>query len=225
MTSVLLYLMLWVGARNLRQLNGLTSVTNLTNEQLIARCRRGDGCAWQQLVQRYARLVHSVPMRYGLTPTEVDDVGQEVFGALAQGLANLDDPESLPAWLITTARRYSWRALQRRRREEPLGQADLAEVGCAAEAGLPTATSLGSRVPSINELLEGWQRQELLGAGLARLGERCRALLTAIFLDPQEPSYEEISARLAIPKGSIGPTRNRCLQQLRTILEGLGLVA
>jgi DNA-directed RNA polymerase specialized sigma24 family protein len=41
-------------------------------------------------------------------------------------------------------------------------------------------------------------------------------------LDASEPSYEEISERLGIPKGSIGPTRNRCLQQLRSILEGMG---
>jgi RNA polymerase sigma factor (sigma-70 family) len=198
--------------------------TIITNEQLIARCRRGDGRAWQQLVQRYARLVHSVPVRYGLTPAEVDDVGQEVFLALAQGLAHLDDPESLPAWLITTARRYSWRVMQRRRREQPLGQQDLAEAERTTDQDLSTAPPLGSRAPSLNELFEGWQRQELLTAGLARLGERCRTLLTLIFLDPQEPSYEEISDQLRMPKGSIGPTRNRCLQQLRTILEGLGFV-
>jgi DNA-directed RNA polymerase specialized sigma24 family protein len=54
------------------------------------------------------------------------------------------------------------------------------------------------------------------------LNARCRRLLTLLFLDPDEPSYEEISAQLGIPKGSIGPTRNRCLQQLRLALEGLG---
>jgi DNA-directed RNA polymerase specialized sigma24 family protein len=72
------------------------------------------------------------------------------------------------------------------------------------------------------ELLEGWHRQEVLAAGFARLGERCRTLLTLIFLDQEEPSYDDVSAQLGIPKGSIGPTRNRCLQQLRSLLEGLG---
>ena len=203
-------------------------VTTMTNEQLIAQCRRGDNHAWQQLVKRYARLVHSVPVRYGLSAAEVDDVGQEVFLALAQGLQTLDDPESLPAWLLTTARRYSWRAIQKRKRENPLTDSDLAEAELPDTVGVAGAGSehvihhFGPRMPSMAELLEGWHRQELLATGLNRLGGRCRDLITMIFLDQNEPSYEEISAQLGIPKGSIGPTRTRCLQQLRAILEGLG---
>ncbi|HRW07438.1 MAG TPA: sigma-70 family RNA polymerase sigma factor [Caldilineaceae bacterium] len=203
-------------------------MTTISNEQLILRCRRGDNRAWQQLVERYARLVHSIPVRYGLSAAEVDDVGQEVFLALAQGLTALDDPESLPAWLITTARRYSWRVIQKRKRENPLQGGDLAatEIGVAdgrSDSGSERVLQhFGRQAPSMTELLEGWQRQELLANGLERLGDRCRELLTLVFLDPSEPSYEDISAQLGIAKGSIGPTRNRCLQQLRTILEGLG---
>ncbi len=203
----------------------------IDHHDLIARCRRGDSRAWQQLVHHYARLVHSIPVRYGLTAAEVDDVGQEVFLALAQGLPQLVDPQSLPAWLMTTARRYSWRALQRRKREETLAAGDLAtsEGNPSGEAGLTTTPAvmqpLSRPLPTMTELLQGWGQQEALAAGLARLGERCRLLLTLIFLDPAEPSYDEISSQLEIPKGSIGPTRNRCLQQLRTLLEGLGFHA
>jgi len=200
-------------------------VSDINHHELIARCRRGDHRAWQELVHHYARLVHSIPVRYGLTATEVDDVGQEVFLALAQGLHGLEDPQSLPAWLITTARRYSWRALQRRQREATLAAGDLAtsEMTRTHEAtATETTYRLGTAMPTMAELLQGWEQQEALATGLGRLGERCRALLTFIFLDATEPSYDEISQRLVIPKGSIGPTRNRCLQQLRTILEGLG---
>jgi len=200
----------------------------INNEHLIARCRRGDNCAWQQIIDRYASLVHSIPVRYGLTPAEVDDVGQEVFLALAEGLATLDDPASLPAWLMTTARRYSWRAIQRRKRETPLLVVDLAEAQMADNSEVNGGSNervishLGQRAPSMTDLLEGWQRQEMLAEGLGRLGERCRDLLTLLFLDQSEPSYDEISDQLEIPKGSIGPTRNRCLQQLRSRLGGLG---
>ncbi len=206
-------------------------MTTLSNEQLVARCQRGDSSAWQQLVERYARLVHSIPVRYGLTEAEVDDVGQEVFLALAQGLAQIDDPESLPAWFITTARRHSWRVIQKRKREQPLADSDLSDAnfhdGPATTSGSGgsgdrVTHNFGQRTPSMADLLEGWQQQEMLGAGLTRLGDRCRNLLTMIFLDREEPSYDEVSAQLQIPKGSIGPTRTRCLQQLRSILEGLG---
>ncbi len=203
-------------------------VTLLSNEQLVTRCQRGDSNAWQQLVERYARLVHSIPVRYGLTEAEVDDVGQEVFLALAQGLAKIEDPESLPAWFITTARRHSWRVIQKRKREQPLAGSDLTDANLhdtatiADSGGGRIMQHFGQRTPSMADLLEGWQQQELLSAGLNRLGDRCRALLTLIFLDREEPSYEDICIELQIPKGSIGPTRNRCLQQLRSILEGLG---
>jgi RNA polymerase sigma factor (sigma-70 family) len=196
------------------------TMTQPTNHDLFQRCRHGDATAWQQLIQRYARLVHSIPVRYGLTPTEVDDIGQDVFLALAQQLHQIADPESLPAWLITTARRACWRALQKRKREEPLSEVDLADAQIRQ-----TLQPIGRSTPSLQELFQGWQHQEALTQGLATLSERCRTLLTLIFLDQAEPSYDAISSRVGIPKGSIGPTRNRCLQQLRTILEGLGFTA
>lgn len=187
-----------------------------TTTALVQRCLRGDARAWDALVARYARLVHSVPVRHGLAPQEVDDVGQETFLALAQHLHAIDDPERLAAWLATTARRFTWRALQNRRRERSLEEV---EEGAAVA---PDGPQLVSPLPTPTDLLEGWGRQEALHAGLQRLQERCRSLLTLVFLAASEPSYDDIAAQLGIPKGSIGPTRNRCLQQLRAILEGLG---
>ena len=181
-------------------------------------CLQGDQLAWQQLVQRYARLVHSVPVRYGLTPVEVDDVGQEVFLALTQNLHQIHNPERISAWLITTARHSSWRVLQRRKHEQPSIENDLSDMEWSASAQNVVSRPL----PTINELLVGWQREEMLEQGLRLLNPRCRDLFNLLFLSQEEPSYDEISARLAIPKGSISPTRNRCLQQLRSILQGLG---
>lgn len=195
-------------------------MTEPTNHELIHRCRHGDATAWQRLIHRYARLVHSVPVRYGLMPAEVDDIGQDVFLALAQHLHQIADPESLPAWLITTARRASWRALQRRKREQPLSEINLTDVETEH-----LLQPVGHQAPSLQELLEGWEYQEALVQGMTKLGERCRELLTLIFLDQREPSYDEISSSLGIAKGSIGPSRNRCLHQLRTILEGMGFTA
>ncbi len=74
-----------------------------TTTLLVKRCLAGDAIAWQQLVDTYARLVHSIPVRHGLSQDEVSDVGQEVFIALAKNLHQLEDPERLPAWLVTTA--------------------------------------------------------------------------------------------------------------------------
>lgn len=188
-----------------------------SNHDLLQRCRAGDGGAWQTIVHRYARLVHSVPVRYGLSRSEAEDVGQEVFWALAQQLDRIVEPERLGGWLMTTARRASWRMLQQRRQEQPDAAADISDL----ESLQGTVVGLG-KSPTYADLVVGWARQEALNAGMTRLGGRCRELLRLLFLDAGEPSYDEISAKLGMPKGSIGPTRNRCLAQLREIIEGLG---
>lgn len=201
-----------------RQLRKLTQLEELTNAELLQRCRTGDMQAWEAVVKRYGRLVHSIPVRYGLSSGEVEDVGQEVFWALAQQLDRIEDPERLGAWLLTTARRISWRVIQQQRQEQPDAVADVAEVEVL------NGTLVGpTQLPTYAELIAEWARQEALQAGMARLGERCRELLRLLFLDVDEPSYDEVSTRLGMPKGSIGPTRNRCLSQLRRILEGLGM--
>lgn len=181
--------------------------------ELVQRCLHGDAGAWRALVERYARLVHSIPARQGLSPAEIDDVGQEVFLALAQNLHTIEDAERLPAWLVTTTRRVCWRLNARRRSEQPLEENTGEE-----DEGRTTRRQLASPLPTPDEALANWDRQETLRQALGQLGQRCRDLLTLIFLDPQEPGYDEISARLGMPKGSIGPTRNRCLQQLRSLL-------
>jgi RNA polymerase sigma factor (sigma-70 family) len=189
-------------------------IDSLTSDrQLVADCLLGRAEAWSELVERYARLVHSVSVRSGLSTAEVEDVAQDVFLALARNLDRIEDPDRLPGWLATTTRRLTWRVMQKRRQEQP---------GEMLEASEGMAVAGGQRQPSMAELLERWEQQELLARALVRLGERCRVLLYLIFLDVSEPTYEEISERLAMPKGSIGPTRNRCLAQLRQILSELG---
>jgi RNA polymerase sigma factor (sigma-70 family) len=196
-----------------------------TNTQIVERCLNGDDNAWQELIERYANLIHSVPVRYGLTPMEVDDIGQEVFLILAQSLHQIDDPERLPSWLVTTARRATWRVLQKREREQLVDSihTEEAESLSAGSAHNISEQIAGAPPPTIEELLDGWSYQEALTQGLTHLEGRCRQLIYLLFLDQEEPSYEEISLRLQMPLGSIGPTRNRCLQKMRMILERLGI--
>lgn len=184
---------------------------------LVQACLAGDARAWQRLLERYMRLVYSVGVRHGLQADEVEEMAQETFAALALALPDLHAAEALPAWLLTTARRLCWRAVQRRRREQPAADLERFDDSTGARPRPLFAT-----MPSLEELSAEWQRQEALAAGMQLLGERCRVLLTLLFLEPSEPSYDEVSARTGIAKGSIGPTRARCLQQLREILEGIG---
>jgi RNA polymerase sigma factor (sigma-70 family) len=76
---------------------------------LVRACLDGDERAWQELVDRYGRLVYSVPRRLGLSAADADDVFQNVFVLLYQHLGSLRDQGRVSSWLITAAHRESWR--------------------------------------------------------------------------------------------------------------------
>lgn len=183
--------------------------------QLIAACRKGQDWAWDMLVERYKRLVYSIALRAGLDEADAADVFQSVFTTLLENLPTVHAPQGLAAWLITTARRTSWNVLRRRNRELP--------------ESLVEPNSAESNRPAEEWLLHGhldesrWADQALVREALERLGGRCKELLWLLYYDPDEPSYEQISHRLNLPLGSIGPTRARCLQKMRKILQAMGM--
>ena len=175
---------------------------------LIRRCRQGSRGAWQQLLNRYERLVYSIPLRYGLSRDDAADIAQTTFTILIQSLDNLSEDSRLGAWLATVARRHTWRLLERNRREiasERLEGADLVE----------SAVLLGK---SDADSIEHWQLTEWLDAALSKISAACRELLLALYFQPDGSSYAEVAASLGMPVGSIGPRRARCLKSLRQVL-------
>ena len=175
---------------------------------LIRRCRQGSRGAWQQLLNRYERLVYSIPLRYGLSRDDAADIAQITFTILIQSLDSLSEDSRLGSWLVTVARRHTWRLLERNRRErasERLEDADYAE----------SAVLLGK---SDADSIEHWQLTEWLDAGLSKISAACRELLLALYFQPEGSSYAEVAARLGMPVGSIGPRRARCLKSLRQVL-------
>lgn len=175
------------------------------DSELVERCLAGDQCAWDELVDRYGRLVYSIPRRYGLSESDASDVMQNVFVTAFRKLQTLKDHERLSSWLITTAHRESWRVGKRSDRERQLDRA------------IPDVSE-----PSPAQVID-WERQHVVRAALERLGGRCQDLLTALFLEPSESSYEAIAERLDMKVGSIGPTRARCFKKLESILEEMGI--
>ena len=169
---------------------------------LVTGAGNGDQRAWDELVERYAPLIWSICRRYQLGRADADDVGQSVWLRLAGQLASLRDPAALPGWLATTTQRECGRVLRAARKQEaaghPLDAADIPDqVAGAAES----------------ELLRG-ECHAALREAFAHLPPDHRQLIALLIQDPPVP-YAEISARLGIPVGSIGPSRGRCLEKLR----------
>jgi RNA polymerase sigma factor (sigma-70 family) len=169
---------------------------------LVKRARCGDRSAWDELVDRYSPLIWSICHRWQLDRTEAKDVGQTVWLRLVEQLDNLRDPAALPGWLATTTQRECYRAQRSRCR--------LAAGGQAQDAGnLPDEQAATAE----DELLMA-ERYAALREAFMELPAKCQQLLAVLITEPPTP-YAEISARLGIAVGSIGPNRSRCLDRLR----------
>ena len=174
--------------------------------ELLLRCRQGDAAAWNRLLDKYERLIYSIGLNHGLSVEDAADIVQLTFTYFLENVDSLRDDSNIGGWLATVARRHTWRvvAKQRRVHPEPV-DSDVVEIL------LPALES--------DQPLERWELAEWLNQGLNLLSERCRQLITALYLDPQEPSYAEIAASLQMAEGSIGPTRARCLERLKQMLQ------
>jgi RNA polymerase sigma factor (sigma-70 family) len=179
--------------------------------ELVLACRRGDQLAWEKLIRRYQRLIYAIPLRAGLDEDQAADIFQDVFTTLFEKLDDIEEPERIHAWLVTTARRKTWRLISTAQVRPRLDSyADLPANESAAiydEAPLP------------DEQLLILEEQHRIRTALSLLDERCRNLLEMLFYRADRSSYAEIAASLGIPEGSIGPTRARCLEKLLRMLQ------
>jgi len=169
---------------------------------LVIRARDGDKSAWDELVERYAPLVWSICRRFGIANLDIDDVGQTVWLRLLEQLPLLREPAALPGWLATTTRRECLRVL------------GVAQQHERRRASVEPGDQVDQDAASIDEQLLDEERDAVLREAFRQLPMRCQQLLSMLIQDPPV-SYGEISARLGIPVGGIGPTRARCLRKLR----------
>ena len=172
----------------------------------VAAAARGDEAEWNRLVARHSSLLWAVARGHRLSRADAADVVQATWLRLVEHLADIRNPDSVGAWLATTARREALLTIRRGARCEPSNDLDV----------VPDAHAPGADA----ELLRG-ERRTAIATALRRLPTRDLALLRLLTLDPM-PSYEEISAALAMPIGSIGPTRGRALERLRRELHRAG---
>ncbi len=178
-------------------------------ERLVSDARRGDQCAWNALVSRYAGMVWGIARAHRLNDADAADVSQATWLKLFRSLAGVKEPAAIGGWLATTARRESLRCLQRPGRTEPWPE----EYEVADDDA-----------PGVDAGLLASERDRLVLRALEQLPERDRTLLRMLAADPA-PGYEEIGAALDMPIGSIGPTRARALERLRRKLAQLGTPA
>jgi RNA polymerase sigma factor (sigma-70 family) len=174
---------------------------DLVVTDLVTRARNGDTQAWDALVQRHAPLIWSICRRYRLGGADAEDVAQAVWLRLVDQLDKLRDPAAIASWLATTTRRECCRELRAARRPQTAWPDD-------------AETIPDERAGTAEHALLAAERHAALREAFAHLTPRDQQLIIILTADPPV-SYAQISARLGIPVGSIGPSRGRCLAKLR----------
>ena len=171
--------------------------------ELFATARAGDAAAFDALVRELNPLLWHVVRAQGLGSEEAADVVQTTWLELVRRLRDIRSPQALTGWLVTTARRQAWHVRSRQRRHDQEDTDSIADLP-GTDAGPP-------------DLLEASERQRVLWRHVHALSDRCRELLRIVaFVD--RPDYDAVAEALAMPRGSIGPTRGRCLAKLRAAL-------
>jgi RNA polymerase sigma factor (sigma-70 family) len=180
---------------------------------LVAACLQGDALAWEVLIVRYQRLIYSLALKTRLSPDDAADIFQSVCLKLYEKLASLRDHEKLSSWIITTTTRECWRLSNRQRK-----------VGAASELSSEEADEklqqLVADSPLLDEQRIMLEQQQAVRQAVGALPERCKDLVTMLFYKKDDLSYTEIARQMDMPVASIGPTRARCLEKLRKLLEG-----
>ncbi|MFT4259678.1 RNA polymerase sigma factor [Microbacterium sp.] len=169
--------------------------------------RDGDSRAMDDLVRLMTPVLWHVVRAYGLDRTLAEDVVQSAWLALVRGQDSISDPKAVSAWLITTARREAWRA------SKAHGRVDTTDAD-GLDRLLPQQRSAEEHAAIGDESRRLW-------LAVQALDERCQRLLRVVAFDDR-PDYAKLAADLAMPVGSIGPTRKRCLAKLRGLLDPAG---
>lgn len=173
----------------------------------FTRWRLGDQRAMDELVRTMTPVLWHVVRSYGLERSHAEDVVQATWMTLLRGYDRIADDAAVAGWLTTCARREAWRTAKTHQRQRPTEDVEL-------EARLPAVDSAEDRAQAEDV------DQRLWGA-VASLDERCRRLLRIVAFD-ERPDYARIAEDLAMPIGSIGPTRQRCLGKMRALLRADG---
>lgn len=176
---------------------------------LVRRAADGDRMAWESLVDQYSRLIWSITVEFKLVESDAADVVQTTWLRLLEHIDRIQYPDRVGSWLAATARNECLRSLAARKRVV-LGQDDAELDHAAAAVAFP--------VPEVDERLLAAERDQVVRDAMSSLPGRWQRLMEMLMADPPVP-YTEISDQLGLPVGSIGPTRGRCLDRLRVLLQ------
>ncbi len=181
--------------------------TAAEDEKLVQDCLNGDENAWNTLIDKYKRLIYSVPVKYGLSPDDAADIFQNVCVDLFQNLGKVRKIESLRSWLITVA---THKCFHHKKQQKPNVELDAMEQEVAED------------IAAAPQVMAEVEEEQAVRDAIEKLSPRCAELVKMLFFQQPPLPYIEVAQKLGLATGSIGFIRGRCLNRLQKILAELG---
>jgi RNA polymerase sigma factor (sigma-70 family) len=176
----------------------MAALSSITDAGLVARCRTGDDEAWEELVRRFSRYVLAIAQQaYRLSPSDAEDVFQDVFARTYERLSDLRNDEAVRPWIAQLTRRLCIDRIRAGARETV--DPDMAES-------------------AVDDTLEQLDEALSVQEALLSMSDPCRDILDRFFR--RDESYAVIGVALGLPSGTIASRISRCLGKLREVLEG-----
>ena len=181
-----------------------TSARHARIAALLLSAQSGRRESLNGIVIELSPLLWQVARAQGLEHEAAEDVIQCTWLSLLSHLDQIRSPIALTAWLVTATKREAWRTRAAHRAEQPV------------DRNLMTEMRDPQPIPEESVLLA--ERHQDVWQAVRLLPRRCQELLRVVAFT-HRPDYEAVAAALGMPRGSIGPTRGRCLAKLRTLLD------
>jgi RNA polymerase sigma factor (sigma-70 family) len=176
---------------------------------LVRRCRGGEQAAWDTLVDRYQRLIYTIPRRAGLSEEQAADVFQDVFLTLVEKIDEIEQPERIRSWIVTTAKFKTWGVIRGSKGFHSPESDDEME---------DEMSRIADTSPLADAMLIELEEQHLIRTALNKIEDRCQKILSMIYLRDPAASYAEVGAAIGVGETSISPLRSRCLKKLEKVL-------
>lgn len=184
-------------------------VVDSGDAELVRRCTKGEQAAWDELVNRYQRLIYAIPRRAGLGEEQASDIFQDVFLTLFEKIGDIEQPDKIRSWIVTTAKFKTWAVVR--------GSKGLYSPATDEEMESEMA-NIRDETPLADEILIELEEQHLIRTALLELEERCQKILSMIYLSDSAATYSQVAAAINVGETSISPLRSRCLKKLEKIL-------
>ena len=187
----------------------ITNDASLSDTRLVKECLERNDQAWSILIEKYKRLIYSIPVKYGFSSDDANDIFQAVCLELLSELPKLRKPEALPKWIMQVTSHKCFH--RRKEHQRTVSDGNTAQVEPAVPA-------------QIEGILREAEEEQNLRRAISELQPRCQQIIRMLFYENPCRPYREIAAELGIATGSIGFIRQRCLGRLQKRLRELGIL-